>query len=131
MLPVLQKLQYRRKRLHSRQPIERRRDLNLREPLAGEPAQLFGDLFGLAGQRLLLHLQRDRTEIGVLPGWAIVERPLIRADETMRLEEHMNLAVHPGYEMPSLFAVICDNYLVEADGPSACLHRTPKQIFEL
>src|SRR5712692_3306414 len=28
----------------------------------------------------------------------LVERPLIRADETMALEENMNLAVHPGYE---------------------------------
>jgi Xaa-Pro aminopeptidase len=64
-------------------------------------------------------------------GYDLVERPLIRADETMRLQEHMNLAVHPGYETPSLFAVICDNYLVEAEGPSACLHRTPKRILEL
>ena len=31
-------------------------------------------------------------------GYDLVERPLIRADETMVLEEHMNLAVHPGYE---------------------------------
>jgi Xaa-Pro aminopeptidase len=64
-------------------------------------------------------------------GYDLVERPLIRADETMTLEEHMNIAVHPGYETPSIFAVICDNYFVEADGPSACLHRTPKQVFEL
>jgi Xaa-Pro aminopeptidase len=64
-------------------------------------------------------------------GYDLVERPLIRADETMKLEQHMNLAVHPGYETPSIFAVICDNYFVEADGPSACLHKTPKRVFEL
>jgi Xaa-Pro aminopeptidase len=64
-------------------------------------------------------------------GYDLVERPLIRADETMKLEENMNLAVHPGYETPSIFAVICDNYFVEADGPSTCLHKTPKQVFEL
>ena len=64
-------------------------------------------------------------------GYDMVERPLIRRDETMSLEIGMCLAVHPGYETPSLFAVICDNYLMEADGPSACLHRTPKKIFEL
>jgi hypothetical protein len=29
----------------------------------------------------------------------MVERPLIRGDETMRLEAGMNLAVHPSYEM--------------------------------
>jgi Xaa-Pro aminopeptidase len=64
-------------------------------------------------------------------GYDLVERPLVRADETMAIEEHMNLAVHPGYETPSIFAVICDNYFIEADGPSACLHKTPKQIFEI
>jgi Xaa-Pro aminopeptidase len=64
-------------------------------------------------------------------GYDLVERPLIRADETMILEEHMNLAVHPGYETPSIFAVICDNYFIEAGGPGACLHKTPKQVFEV
>lgn len=64
-------------------------------------------------------------------GYDLVERPLVRADETMLLEENMNLAVHPGYETSSIFAVICDNYLVGPDGPSECLHKTPKQIFEL
>jgi Xaa-Pro aminopeptidase len=64
-------------------------------------------------------------------GYDLVERPLVRADETMAIEEHMNLAVHPGYETASIFAVICDNYFIEAGGPGACLHQTPKQIFEI
>jgi Xaa-Pro aminopeptidase len=64
-------------------------------------------------------------------GYDLVERPLVRADETMSLAENMNLAVHPGYETDSIWAVICDNYLVEANGPSECLHRTEKKIFEL
>ena len=64
-------------------------------------------------------------------GYDMVERPLIRRDETMALAAGMNLAVHPGYETPSVFAVICDNYLIGADGPGDCLHRTAKQIFEL
>ncbi|MBV9970598.1 MAG: aminopeptidase P family protein [Xanthobacteraceae bacterium] len=64
-------------------------------------------------------------------GYDLVERPLVRADETMALEAGMNLAVHPSYETERLFAVICDNYLVEATGPSACLHKTEKKIFEL
>jgi Xaa-Pro aminopeptidase len=64
-------------------------------------------------------------------GYDLVERPLVRCDETMTIEEHMNFAVHPGYETPSIFAVICDNYLIESDGPGACLHKTPKQVFEV
>jgi len=64
-------------------------------------------------------------------GYDLVERPLIRADESMNIEENMNLAVHPGHETSSLFAVICDNYLIGPDGPGECLHKTPKQVFEL
>lgn len=64
-------------------------------------------------------------------GCEMVERPLIRQDETMPLAEGMLLAVHPGYDDGEVFAVICDNYMVEADGMSACLHQTEKQIFEI
>jgi Xaa-Pro aminopeptidase len=64
-------------------------------------------------------------------GYDMVERPLIRADETMVLEAGMCLAVHPGYETAELFGVICDNYMIEASGPSACMHRTEKRIFEV
>jgi Xaa-Pro aminopeptidase len=64
-------------------------------------------------------------------GYDLVERPLIRFDETMALEAGMNLAVHPGYQSNSLFAVICDNYLVTPEGPSECLHKTEKKVFEI
>jgi Xaa-Pro aminopeptidase len=64
-------------------------------------------------------------------GYDLVERPLVRSDETMTLAAGMNLAVHPGYETDALFAVICDNYLVEANGPSECLHLTEKKVFEI
>ena len=64
-------------------------------------------------------------------GYDLVERPLIRADESMLLEENMNMAVHPAYATSSMFTVICDNYLVESDGASECLHKTEKKIFEL
>ena len=64
-------------------------------------------------------------------GYDLVERPLIRDDETMSVEAGMNFAVHPGFETPSLFAVICDNYLMGKDGPGECLHKTEKKVFEL
>ena len=64
-------------------------------------------------------------------GYDLVERPLIRADETMKLAANMNFAVHPGYDDGTVFAVICDNYIVTEDGVSDCLHATPKQIFEI
>jgi hypothetical protein len=43
----------------------------------------------------------------------------------------MCLAVHPGFDDGRVFAVICDNYMVTADGVSDCLHKTDKKIFEL
>src|SRR5215467_4475685 len=64
-------------------------------------------------------------------GYDLVERPLVRSDETMTLAAGMNLAVHPGYETDALFAVVCDNYLVETNGPSECLHKTEKKVFEI
>ena len=64
-------------------------------------------------------------------GYDLVERPLIRSDETMPLEENMNMAVHPAYATSSLFTVICDNYLVERNGASECLHKTSKKLFEI
>lgn len=64
-------------------------------------------------------------------GYDLVERPLIRADETMELAAGMNLAVHPSYLSDTVYAVICDNYLVTDTGVSNCLHQTPKQIFEI
>jgi Xaa-Pro aminopeptidase len=64
-------------------------------------------------------------------GYDMVERPLIRQDDDMTLQQGMCLAVHPGYETPSLFAVICDNYMIEPDGPGGCLHHTEKSLFEI
>jgi Xaa-Pro aminopeptidase len=64
-------------------------------------------------------------------GYDLIERPLIRADETMNLEKGMNMSVHPAYRTNSMFAHICDNYLINENGVSECLHQTPKQIFEL
>jgi Xaa-Pro aminopeptidase len=64
-------------------------------------------------------------------GYDLVERPLLRSDETMSLEKGMNLSVHPSYATNSMYAHICDNYLVEEHGASDCLHKTPQQILEL
>lgn len=64
-------------------------------------------------------------------GYDLIERPLVRSDEPMRLEKGMNMVVHPSYATPTMFAHICDNYLVTEDGACDCLHKTPKMIFEL
>jgi Xaa-Pro aminopeptidase len=64
-------------------------------------------------------------------GYDLIERPLIRDDETMTLEKGMNMSVHPAYATRSMFAHICDNYIIEENGVGESLHKTPKQIFEV
>ena len=64
-------------------------------------------------------------------GYDMVERPLIRQDESMPIAEGMNIVVHPAVMNERLFITVVDNYLIGPDGPGECLHRTPKEIIEL
>ena len=64
-------------------------------------------------------------------GYDMVERPLIRNDEEMHIEENMAIVCHPGIHNERMFVHNTDIYLIESSGPSACLHSTPKQIFEI
>jgi len=64
-------------------------------------------------------------------GYDMVERPLIRHDESMPIEAGMHIVVHPGFTNARMFAVVCDNYLVGEKGPGPSLHKTPQRIIEL
>jgi Xaa-Pro aminopeptidase len=64
-------------------------------------------------------------------GYDMVERPLIRNDEDMQIEEHMAIVCHPGILNERLFVHNTEIHLIEAQGCSPSLHRTPKQIFEI
>ena len=64
-------------------------------------------------------------------GYDLVERPAIRSDEPMKLQANMNITIHPIVATKTAFAWVCDNYLITEDGPSECLHKTPKKVFEL
>ncbi|VCU71187.1 putative peptidase [Pigmentiphaga humi] len=64
-------------------------------------------------------------------GYDLVERPLIRQDETLRIEAGMNIAAHPAIGSPALFTTVCENYLIQPEGPPRCFHRTPQRIIEL
>jgi Xaa-Pro aminopeptidase len=63
-------------------------------------------------------------------GYDLVERPLVRNDETMLLSAGMSLACHPTVASPSLFCSSCDNYLIEGDSTRR-LHAFPRGIVEL
>jgi Xaa-Pro aminopeptidase len=64
-------------------------------------------------------------------GYDLVERPLIRSDEPMTIAQDMNIVVHPTYIRGHVMSWVCDNYLIEANGPSERLHRFPEAITEL
>jgi Xaa-Pro aminopeptidase len=64
-------------------------------------------------------------------GYDLVERPLIRSDEPMTIAQDMNIVVHPTYMRGHVLSWVCDNYLIEANGPSERLHRFPEAITEL
>ncbi|MFC1533425.1 M24 family metallopeptidase [Thermodesulfobacteriota bacterium] len=119
----------------------------------GEPSQELRDAFcvALEAQELSLSLLKpgvDPKDVwdanneflvnrGYLPetrlyahgqGYDLVERPLIRYDEPMKIKDGMNLTVHPTAANERVWAGITDNYLVTEDGLSSCLHKTPKEI---
>ena len=64
-------------------------------------------------------------------GYDLVERPLIRDDESMRLQAGMNITVHPTVGSERVWVWVCDNYLITEAGVSACLHKTPQEIFSV
>lgn len=64
-------------------------------------------------------------------GYDLVERPAIRHDEPMKLGAGMNITVHPIIGSERVWVWVCDNYLVGESGVNECLHKTPKEIFEV
>jgi Xaa-Pro aminopeptidase len=63
-------------------------------------------------------------------GYHLVERPLVRFDEPMRLAARMHLAVHPMYHSKDTYTWICDNFLIGENGTER-LHGFPQEIVEL
>jgi Xaa-Pro aminopeptidase len=64
-------------------------------------------------------------------GLDIVQRPLIRFDETMKLEPDMFFAVHPAESKANVFTFCCDNIFITKDGNSGYLHKTERKILEI
>lgn len=64
-------------------------------------------------------------------GYDMVERPIVRHDETMRLGSNMLFAVHPTYVTARTYSWVCDNWLMNEAGEMEALHRFPQRITEL
>jgi Xaa-Pro aminopeptidase len=97
-----------------------------------KPGASAADIFARHNEYLRGHGLNEERRLSVHGmGYDMVERPLIRQDEDMVIEEHMAIVCHPGILNERMFVHNTDFYLIEAQGPSECLHRTPKQIFEI
>lgn len=64
-------------------------------------------------------------------GYDIVERPLVRNDETLTLETGMLLAYHPYYVHDNRAMWLCDNVVLTKDGPTGPLHNIEQKVFEV
>jgi Xaa-Pro aminopeptidase len=64
-------------------------------------------------------------------GYDMVERPMLRDDETIPIGADMCIAVHPGFPTKTNFVFICDNFLTRADGTAEHIHATEQKIFEV
>jgi Xaa-Pro aminopeptidase len=64
-------------------------------------------------------------------GYDMVERPLVRHDETMTIAKNMNMVCHPTYLTERTFSWCCDNWLIGEGGAAEKLHRFPQKIVEL
>ncbi|HVA15880.1 MAG TPA: M24 family metallopeptidase [Stellaceae bacterium] len=63
-------------------------------------------------------------------GYDMVERPLVRFDEPMRLKANMVLSCHPTYALAGSFNWACDDYLITDRGAER-LHQFPEIITEI
>jgi Xaa-Pro aminopeptidase len=64
-------------------------------------------------------------------GYDMVERPLVRFDETMPIRAGMVLSCHPTWLTKTAYSWICDDYLIHDDRPPERLHRFPEAIVEV
>ncbi len=97
-----------------------------------KPGALPADIFAAYNDFMRKHGRPEEKRLHAHgQGYDLVERPLIRQDEPMAIARDMNIVVHPTYIRGHVLSWVCDNYLIEADGPSERLHHYPEAITEL
>jgi Xaa-Pro aminopeptidase len=64
-------------------------------------------------------------------GYDLVERPLVRNDEPMKIHKNMNMTCHPTWINNGIFNTICDNFLIGDAGVVERLHTTAEKLLEV
>jgi Xaa-Pro aminopeptidase len=62
-------------------------------------------------------------------GYDVMERPLIRPEESMPVRANMCFAVHPSYATTTCYAFMCDSFIVDAVGAARRIHQTKQTVF--
>lgn len=61
-------------------------------------------------------------------GLSLVERPFLRYNETWKIKAGMNITVHPRTISKTVWATVCENWVVGEDGAGECLHKSPQEV---
>ena len=61
-------------------------------------------------------------------GLPLVERPLLRYNETWKIKTGMNITLHPRAVSKTAWATVCENWIIGEDGAGPCLHKSPQEI---
>jgi Xaa-Pro aminopeptidase len=76
-------------------------------------------------------LPPEQRLFGHSQGYDLVERPLLRDDETMALDKGMCMAVHPGVTTQTNFIFVCDNFMMNHDGSVVPMHTSEQRLYEV
>ncbi len=96
-----------------------------------KPGVACKDVFAAHNEFMRAHgLPEERRILCHGQGYEMVERPLIRHDESMVLKENMNMGLHASMLVGKNFMSNTNNFLIGPNGPER-LHRTPQQLFQL
>jgi Xaa-Pro aminopeptidase len=64
-------------------------------------------------------------------GLSLVERPVLRYNEPWKLRPGMNIAVHPRAVTKTVWASVCENWVIGEKDAGPCLHKSPQEIIVL
>ena len=96
-----------------------------------KPGASCADVFAAHNEFMRAHkLPEEKRILCHGQGYEMVERPLIRQDESMTVRENMNIGLHAAMVVDKNFMSNTNNFLIGPNGPER-LHKTPQQLFEL
>jgi Xaa-Pro aminopeptidase len=96
-----------------------------------KPGAACKDIFAAHNDFMRAHgLPEEKRILCHGQGYEMVERPLIRQDESMVIRENMNMGLHAAMVVGKNFMSNTNNFLIGPNGPVR-LHQTPQQLFEV